>query len=372
MAEPFVQAEAPESEEDDDEEVDEAEVLRQQQIAAKRKGGHRASVSAERTVALEGWKPPVFDKSPEQVQQIQNALLKNFMFKALPQEKLQEVIGAFQGPKSVQPGQWVITQGAMVESGEPGLFVLESGILDVFVKRTPTDRPPGSQVLTYDKMGQSFGELALLYNCPRAATVIANTASVVWSIDRDTFNQCVKIGYEDTRRRQESFIETVEVLRGLTSQERQKVVDVIQSETYFNGNQIIKRGEEGDKFFMVETGSCMATNDGKPLSNYGPGSYFGELALIKNQPRMANVFATNSPTVCLVLDADTFRRLLGPLNELMAERAKDYIPLGVPTRLLDGSEEPNRVDKEVPILARLLGAWCGCSSISAAHPSQRI
>ena len=41
-------------------------------------------------------------------------------------------------------------------------------------------------------LGEGFGELALLYNCPRAATITALEESTVWRLDRDTFNNIVK------------------------------------------------------------------------------------------------------------------------------------------------------------------------------------
>ena len=54
---------------------------------------------------------------------------------------------------------------------------------------------PGNTEPTFLKTyqpGEGFGELALLYNAPRAATITADEDSIVWRLDRDTFNNIVK------------------------------------------------------------------------------------------------------------------------------------------------------------------------------------
>lgn len=79
----------------------------------------------------------------------------------------------------------------IITEGEPGdcMYVLEAGSLlctKVFKGQTaPT-------TLKIYVPGEGFGELSLLYNAPRAATIQATKDSIVWRLDRDTFNHIVK------------------------------------------------------------------------------------------------------------------------------------------------------------------------------------
>ena len=95
------------------------------------------------------------------------------MFKALDQENLNIVIDAME-QKNFDAGQTVITEG---EAGSV-LFVVEEGTLDCSKRLDPN-----SQEATYLKTyqpGDAFGELALLYNAPRAATIVAKSAVTLW------------------------------------------------------------------------------------------------------------------------------------------------------------------------------------------------
>jgi len=53
--------------------------------------------------------------------------------------------------------------------------------------------------------GDAFGELALLYNCPRAATITAKGDAELWSLDRKTFNHIVKDAAAQKREKYEEF-----------------------------------------------------------------------------------------------------------------------------------------------------------------------
>ena len=77
--------------------------------------------------------------------------------------------------------------------------------------------------------GEAFGELALLYNAPRAATIKADTASTLFALNRDTFNNVVKDAAVEKRNRYETFLSKVELLDTMNPYERTSLADVIKS-----------------------------------------------------------------------------------------------------------------------------------------------
>ena len=127
------------------------------------------------------------------------------MFKALSQDELNIVMMAMQ-ERHYNPQDIVIKQG---DAGD-GLFVVEEGQLDCS-KMFGTEE---KYLKTYQP-GEAFGELALLYNAPRAATIVAKTKVQLWELDRSTFNHIVKDSAVKKREKFESFLETVPILEGM-------------------------------------------------------------------------------------------------------------------------------------------------------------
>ena len=89
--------------------------------------------------------------------------------------------------------------------------------------------------------------------------------------------------------------------------ERAKLADAFREEWYEPDQIVIREGDEGSTFYLVMSGQAVATKVievGKPpieVFVYGPGDYFGERALIKNEPRAANIIA-RSKLYVVVLD----------------------------------------------------------------------
>lgn len=171
---------------------------------------------------------------------IQNA----FMFSGLDEAEKQIVVDAMAEKNAVE-GEVVIKEGDEGDS----LYVVGSGTLSctkVFKgQTTPT-------FLKRYQPGEAFGELALLYNAPRAATITSDKESVLYALDRQTFNHIVKDAAIKRREKYETFLRKVKLLETMDDYERSKIVEAFKDCKYEKGATVIKEGDEGrDMFFLV-------------------------------------------------------------------------------------------------------------------------
>lgn len=176
----------------------------------------------------------------------------------------------------------------------------------------------GSKVATIEP-GGSFGELALMYNAPRAATVMsAEAGCTLWALDRITFRRILMDSTFQRRRLYESFLEEVPLLSTLTRYERSKIADALETQKFPAGTAIIKEGDAGEAFYLLESGEAEAYKAGtqQSVKQYAKGDYFGELALLNDAPRAASVVSKTEVKVA-TLGKDGFQRLLGPVESIM-------------------------------------------------------
>jgi CRP-like cAMP-binding protein len=75
------------------------------------------------------------------------------------------------------------------------------------------------------------------------------------------------------------------------------------------GRTIVRQGEVGTGFFLIASGRARVVRDGRTLAELGPGQFFGELSLLDQQPRIAQVVA-EAPTLCLALASWDFEAIL--------------------------------------------------------------
>jgi len=90
------------------------------------------------------------------------------------------------------------------------------------------------------KAGEAFGELALLYNAPRAATIIAKTQCTLFALDRETFNHIVKDAAAKKREKYEDFLSKVIILSKMDPYERSKIGDALKTVKTKKGEYVFK------------------------------------------------------------------------------------------------------------------------------------
>lgn len=253
---------------------------------------------------------------------LQNRLMESFLFKALDDQDLQIVIGAIE-EKQYKAGEHVIKEG---DQGDE-MFMLESGNLDctkIFKGNTePT-------FLKSYEPGEGFGELALLYNAPRAATITAKTDACCWALDRPTFNNIVKDAASKKHEKYDDFLNSVSILKTLDPYERNRLSDAIVEEKFKKDDLIIREGDIGDKFFLIVEGTTIATKvleegkEAQKVKDYEKGDYFGERSLLMNEPRAANIVVTSDDIVTISMERKTFIRMMGPLEDLLKRNMELY------------------------------------------------
>lgn len=94
------------------------------------------------------------------------------------------------------------------------------------------------------KPGESFGELALLYNAPRAATIVAKENVELWSLDRYTFSHILKTAMQKKREKYDAFLDQVEILKTLEKFEKHKLADALKDSWHESGEYIIREGDK--------------------------------------------------------------------------------------------------------------------------------
>lgn len=272
----------------------------------------RQSVSAECYTPNAEIKVKVVQKSAEDAASIKSLISQNILFNALDEEQLETVVAAFE-KKDFAAGSVVISQGDKVADW---YYVLSSGSAKAAVD--------GEVVKEYEK-GGAFGELALLYNAPRAATVTAATDISTWALDRTTFRSIVVDSNAKRRRDYEDFLSAVPILTTLDEMERSCIADVLEPVYHAAGDIVIKEGDAGEAFFIVEEGTAEGYAAAAPDEKlpYKRGDYFGELALLTEKPRKATVVATSRLKVAQ-MDAAAFKRLLGKTEDLLKRNADKY------------------------------------------------
>ncbi|XP_059099374.1 cAMP-dependent protein kinase type I regulatory subunit-like isoform X4 [Tigriopus californicus] len=297
---------------DDGEEI-ESPMPSEIQQPVKRRGAISAEPITEEDAS--SYVKKVVPKDYKTMASLSKAIAKNVLFSHLDENERSDIFDAM-FPVNAIPGEVIIQQG---DAGD-NFYIIDSGEVEIFVD--------GEKVLNIGD-GGSFGELALIYGTPRAATVKAASDVKLWGIDRDSYRRILMGSTIRKRKMYEEFLSKVSILENLDKWERLTVADSLESVSFENSEVVVTQGEPGNDFFIIVEGTAVVTqyrNEGEEpveVGRLGPSDYFGEIALILDRPRAATVTA-RGPLKCVKLDRGRFERVLGPCSEILKRNIQQY------------------------------------------------
>ena len=204
--------------------------------------------------------------------------------------------------------------------GDPGdnFYVVTEGSLAAYIAAA------GDEPIQEYRAGDTFGELALLHGSPRAASVKATTACVLWALDRRAFRALVTSHNLSSKYGIAQVLSQIPALRDpeVREEQIQALADAVTIEDYSDGEYIITMGSEADSLFIILSGEvvCHMGSGTEELMRQSAGSdsaFFGESCLTDAKVRGANVVAVG-PCRCAQLRAEVFRSLLGTVPELIS------------------------------------------------------
>jgi cAMP-dependent protein kinase regulator len=281
---------------------------------------------------VENYVKPVYPKDSASKALIMKTLRENEKLQVLcghlEDKDFEDLINAFQLFEFSNDTE-IIRQG---DKGDR-LYIIEFGQVDVYVARPgangklPEHR--GTKVVSYEP-GALFGELALLYSAPRAATVCAACDRVkVWGLNQLDFKMLLAQSSQQKLSMYDGWLRQVDIFGSLNYYELSRLSELLETTLFDEGENIIKQGDAGDTFFLLEDGHCAAFIEGsegeKEVKRYErQGDYFGELALLTSAPRKATVRAVEGGCIVASLSRDVFADILGPLADMLRERGSGY------------------------------------------------
>ncbi|XP_016922117.1 cGMP-dependent protein kinase, isozyme 2 forms cD4/T1/T3A/T3B isoform X1 [Apis cerana] len=302
----------------------------------------------------------IVDKSDRSRELIKAAILDNDFMKNLELTQIREIVDCMY-PVTFSAGSTIIREGDVGSI----VYVMEEGKVEV---------SRDGKYLSTLAPGKVLGELAILYNCKRTATITAATDCQLWAIDRQCFQTIMMRTGLSRQAEYTDFLKSVPIFKNLPEETLIKISDVLEETFYNNGDYIIRQGARGDTFFIISRGQVRVTikqpdtPEEKYIRTLSKGDFFGEKALQGDDLRTANIIADDPEGVsCLVIDRETFNQLISSLDEIRT-RYKDEL---VERRRLNEEFRDLRLQDLRPLATLGVGGFGRVELVQIAGDSSR-
>jgi len=235
------------------------------------------------------------------------------LFSALEPPALERLLGALT-VRDLATDELAIRQG---EEGREA-FVVVRGVLRAERMPPAGVEGVGPTVLAALGPGAIFGEMALVSDAPRAASVVAQEPVTLLVASREALEALAstepavgrELGAFCRARMIANLVRTSPLLRSIPAAERAEVIARFEAQTFREGEVLFEEGSEPSGLFLIASGGVRvsardASGDDVVVADLGPGDVVGEISIVLRRPATATVTASY-PTVALELSRDKF------------------------------------------------------------------
>jgi CRP-like cAMP-binding protein len=241
------------------------------------------------------------------------------LFSQLPRDIFVALLGMLE-MRRVPGGEHIITEGERGTS----LFILVQG--NVRVVHTPENGSP--RTLAEMGEGSFFGEMGLISDAPRVASVVATQDCTLLEVTREMLTtlstrfpeleQVVRRFYKD--RLLENLLRSSPLFQPLSDGQKRAIAERFQSRAVEPGTLLLQQGQRSHALYLLLRGRCSVVHQDPeggelPYPDMVEGAVFGEISLLLDLRVTATVRAA-TPCLLLVLDQDTVQELVLPHPEV--------------------------------------------------------
>ena len=237
-------------------------------------------------------------KKPQDRKMISDSLISHFTFSYLEQAVRETLLESFNFCK-VDEGEYLMKQGDNASC----FFILHEGKLSVEIdgqvrkKLSPADG--------------GFGELALLFNAPRSASIKAETLCFLWYIDRMTFKSAIEEIISASYNENKAFIDKSQFLSELSNGQRQALADISMNQYYEKYTRICKEGQLASSFYILKSGRVRRLKDGVTIGFIEKGDIFEHQAALKDEAVRKQTLITEENSHILAISVADIKTALG-------------------------------------------------------------
>jgi len=255
------------------------------------------------------------EKSSRVKELIKSAIERNDFLKKLDGVQISDMVDCME-PRVSRLHESIIKEG---EVGNE-MFVIEEGNVEVF--------KGSGKAFRVMKPGQLFGELAILYNCTRTASIRAVSDCKLWVIERKVFQNVMM---KSTIQKQENHLRALRrcsLLAGHDEDTLKRLSDTLEERQFMPGEFIIRHGFHGNCAYFIVSGECdvQRKTDSKFTATLHNSSWFADETLRDQECMLENVVVSQrSPCTCLILQKDSYTQaVVSSASALQAGQDKQH------------------------------------------------